>query len=1608
MSKKRLISVILSGVMLFASAGNIVFADGETTQTPLETTAPIYEAQNVSYRFDAYDTSTVKHIAEGVTAATESNVGPQVKLDGATASFTFKNLADLSGYDFIELQFAAQKTATITFEGSADGTTYTKVGEITTIGADNFNARAARTAITNTVKDMTYLKVSWNAQSTDQWYNYIKLINECDGMFDYSAYDYTGAAAGTTPITDIWTGWKTTDESAFVYQNWGGNTVCAAGKAGILTSPGYAKDTSGYKIEFTLGLNGNGQDTLVFDADGLYSFGYCYAPANNGFYPQDGERGDFAQYVKNHIKEELGTTTAKNGTSGGTLFTNDHSVMRIEVQNHNDELTVGDKTYNRYYTVKFTVDKAGDGQTFEHVATEYYAGAVNGFGGINAGGTSSSRAYGNLKITPIADTQNLADYEAYVFNARFGTLAEAAAYAAGCSETVDTDGKNGMQPKITLLTDVVMDDDYINAFPSGKDPYIDGNGHKFTIDRFYDKWAYYENMTIDTAGTYGFQISNYGRFNNIKIDGITNPVNNLILNDGYIRNSDINRFHGLAVVENSSASRYAEYMGYFVIENTQITNTIINHYNGIDAAVRVKTTASNPSVIKNSTITGTVPDEGNTNEVVDVRIAGNRLDVEGNTTIGTLAGASSDNLTFKNFTGDVTLVNITPEDGKKLAKIEGEFTDGSVKVKDLDANYKVTTEEITEGEGETATTVKYLVLKQNPKATTPSNITVTDYANEKLGGFESDVTYIITTGEGEAAKTEEVTLGETETAIDVTDYIGKTISIVRKGVRGETVDSDALQVTVPVRPTAPTVTGETATVYQGKGKLTGTTADMEYKSATGENTQWADCTVDMEVVPGSYIVRAKATASVFASAPTDTIVVGDYTMTTETIPDIGINYENENLTGFTAGAEYSVKVGDAKATVITPETTEIAIGADYFGKTLTIVKKGTENISNDSAGFELSVPARPNAPTGLTATAPTTAAAQGKITGTTADMQYKSTADGSEWNDCSSTETAVVAGEYIVRTKATDEKFASETIEVTVPAFEKSAWTTPDISIDYVGEKLTGFTENGSYTVKIGTDGEAQSVILTTDNKLDAAAYMVKTIYIVRIGDSDHTDSLEKTLEVPARPQITDTNIKIDNNKEGVTIPTGYFYGTQNSYDNITSEGANALVVVEPETAIYIYKPAVTGVSFKSEILSLTAPERNDICKPEINFTDETIGTTDAMQYSTDDGSTWTSCTATMNVTAFGWNGTAAKTVKFRVPANENNYASNVVSSEIKARPIAPNKDEDFTVSQPQEIGATGSISGLNPETMEYSANGTDWVAVESAIMEDLAVGSAHYFRFKATENEFKSAASTVVRITAFSAEPEQEPNFEIDFEAETLTETDSLGHYTVTVDEHTYEFNDVNGSISINDEWFGKTLKIVKHGDGHTTTESDPQELEIKARPAAPQVTGGKGKITGTTALMEYKKPDASNWTVCTDSETEVEAGEYNVRIAATDTDFAGVLVTVTVAAADIDPPVPQPVSIPAIGKYSGKVNISRLTNDKEIFTIEPDASIAQDFAITLYVAEYDNDGRLTSLKCDTAEKSADGKITIISDRPASSKFKFMLWDRGLCPLIEAIDNLN
>lgn len=76
----------------------------------------------------------------------------------------------------------------------------------------------------------------------------------------------------------------------------------------------------------------------------------------------------------------------------------------------------------------------------------------------------------------------------------------------------------------------------------------------------------------------------------------------------------------------------------------------------------------------------------------------------------------------------------------------------------------------------------------------------------------------------------------------------------------------------------------------------------------------------------------------------------------------------------------------------------------------------------------------PAAPTGLVGVAPTSENGNGKITGTTAQMEYATSLEG-DWTACANDSTDVPAGKYYVRMKKTDNTPAGEAVEVTVPAY---------------------------------------------------------------------------------------------------------------------------------------------------------------------------------------------------------------------------------------------------------------------------------------------------------------------------------------------------------------------------------------------------------------------------------------------------------------------------------------------------------------------------------------------------------------------------------------------
>ena len=109
------------------------------------------------------------------------------------------------------------------------------------------------------------------------------------------------------------------------------------------------------------------------------------------------------------------------------------------------------------------------------------------------------------------------------------------------------------------------------------------------------------------------------------------------------------------------------------------------------------------------------------------------------------------------------------------------------------------------------------------------------------------------------------------------------------------------------------------------------------------------------------------------------------------------------------------------------------------------------------------------------------------------------------------------------------------------------------------------------------------------------------------------------------------------------------------------------------------------------------------------------------------------------------------------------------------------------------------------------------------------------------------------------------------------VTETKDVGTYTVKID--VAGGDNFNAGSNLNDPAW--TFSITP------ADQSAPTGLGV----AAPTASGGKGKITGTTAAMEYNTnaTATSGWTACSATETEVVPGTYYVRFKADSNHNAG-----------------------------------------------------------------------------------------------------------------------
>ena len=247
-----------------------------------------------------------------------------------------------------------------------------------------------------------------------------------------------------------------------------------------------------------------------------------------------------------------------------------------------------------------------------------------------------------------------------------------------------------------------------------------------------------------------------------------------------------------------------------------------------------------------------------------------------------------------------------------------------------------------------------------------------------------------------------------------------------------------------------------------------------------------------------------------------------------------INYATETLT---------VKDGYEVNTAEDFTGTAIQSGAslsDYIGSTLYIRHKADANGAPASAAVALTIPARPAAPSGLTAVNETAEGKHdGQITGVTTAMEYKlSTAD--EWTACTGTTlTNLAPGTYEVRVKGRDSSFTGNAAQVTIATeSEPSTPSTPSTpegpsgpstgdssGWDAILDQLEN-AENGEITIDMGDETKVPAEIFES-----LAGKDVEVIF-----DLGNVQWSASGADIPTDADFTDLDLRVDLDTGGIPV----------------------------------------------------------------------------------------------------------------------------------------------------------------------------------------------------------------------------------------------------------------------------------------------------------------------------------------------------------------------------------------------------------------------------------------------------------------------------------------
>ncbi len=448
-----------------------------------------------------------------------------------------------------------------------------------------------------------------------------------------------------------------------------------------------------------------------------------------------------------------------------------------------------------------------------------------------------------------------------------------------------------------------------------------------------------------------------------------------------------------------------------------------------------------------------------------------------------------------------------------------------------------------------------------------------DYKNEIINGFINDGNYYIndkpitlTSNKNEIGIIFSFSYGQ----IDVnSDWLGTSLKIQRKARNSSFTDSDVLSLNIPARSEAPNGIVTTDTTIIGVDNT------MEYK-ATNSDT-WTPCTSNKietsTLGANEFEIRYKATDADFAS---NSVTVR--TKIKEEVPNITVDYKNNQLVGFDSESNYTLNDNE-----ITPVDGKLDIADNWYGRDLTITRKARNDEYVDSNSKSIHLPTLSLAPTGI-------ATADYNIYNVNSDMEYKLTTE-TEWHEINSEMLENVPfGIYEIRYKATDTAFASEIFTLNVEEKVKPKEITPTIEIEYSRRTLDYFNNTSTYLVN-GKEYHAEDGSLNIEDSW----YGTTITIICKASNEKFQDSDPQEIYIPTLGDAPDflevQGTKIKNLKETVEI-------SNKGENNWFTTGATELDLEEGEYEIR-FMSTPTSFASKSIIVKLEK-------EPESNYTIET------------------------------------------------------------------------------------------------------------------------------------------------------------------------------------------------------------------------------------------------------------------------------------------------------------------------------------------------------------------------------------------------------------------